>query len=113
MNIIGELMERMGIEQKELALAVGVSQPTISDWKRNKKDPKGENLEKVARFFGVSTQVIKGLDPLPGKHPPDDPSAPKTPEARFISFSVDNMPEDQRKRAVEMFNLMFSEFNDK
>lgn len=113
MNIVGELMERAGIEQKELAMAIGVSQPTISDWKRNKKDPKGENLEKVAQFFGVTTQVIKGLDPFPGVYNNTDSESPKTPEARLISAGVDSMSEDQRKRAVEMFNLMFSQFSGK
>jgi transcriptional regulator with XRE-family HTH domain len=69
MNIVKELMERKGIQQKELAMSVGVSQPTVSDWVRNRKDPKGENLEKVAAFFGVTTQVVRGLDPIPGSTP--------------------------------------------
>lgn len=62
-------MLRSGTLQKALALAIGVSQPTVSDWMRNKKDPKGENLEKVAKFFNVTPQVIRGLDPLPGDAP--------------------------------------------
>ena len=69
MNVVNELMQRAGVEQKELAAAVGVSQPTVSDWKRNKKDPKGENLDRVAEFFGVTPQVVKGLDPIPGAAP--------------------------------------------
>ena len=76
MNTVNELMIRMGIEQKELAAAIGVSQPTVSDWKRNNKDPKGDNLKKVADFFGVTPQVVKGLDPIPGTAPgPSDDDA--------------------------------------
>ena len=64
MNVIKELMLRKNVQQKELAIAIGVSQPTISDWVRGAKKPAGENITKLADFFEVSEDVIKGLDPL-------------------------------------------------
>lgn len=64
MNVIKELMLRKNVQQKELALAIGVSQPTISDWVRGAKKPAGDNITKLADFFEVSEDVIKGLDPL-------------------------------------------------
>ena len=39
MNIVKELRKKKGIQQKELALAVGVAQPTVSEWELNKKEP--------------------------------------------------------------------------
>ena len=65
MNTIGELLKRNGIQQKELAIAIGVSQPTVSDWVRNRKDPTEENVRKLARFFQISELVIKGIEKLP------------------------------------------------
>lgn len=65
MNVIKELLEQTGRQQKELVVATGVSQPTCSEWVRKKKDPSGERLEKVAEFFGVSWKVVKGLEPIP------------------------------------------------
>ena len=47
-----------GLSQKEVALAVGVSRPTVSDWANNKKDPRGENLSKLAKLFDVSWHDI-------------------------------------------------------
>lgn len=64
MNTVKELLDRKGVLQKEFAIDIGVSQPTVSDWIHNKKDPRGENLQKVADYFGVSTGVIKGVIPL-------------------------------------------------
>ena len=64
MNIIEELMKRKGIQQKELSIALQISQPTVSDWVNNKKSPKGENVTKLANYFEVSENVIRGLDPL-------------------------------------------------
>lgn len=67
MNRVKELRERAGISQKELALTLGVSQPTVSEWEKQKKDPSGERLAKLAEFFGVSEKVIKALDPRPAE----------------------------------------------
>ena len=60
MNIVRELRKKKGIRQKELALTLGVSQPTISDWEANKKDPSGDRLKKLAGYFGVDELVILG-----------------------------------------------------
>ena len=53
MNIIRELRKKKGIQQKELALEIGVSIPTVSEWETGKKDPSGERLRKLAKYFDV------------------------------------------------------------
>ena len=53
MNRVKELRKAKNIQQKELALAIGVSCPTVSEWERQKKDPSGERLQKLAEFFSV------------------------------------------------------------
>lgn len=83
MNVIKELMLRKNVQQKELAIAIGVSQPTISDWVRGAKKPAGDNITKLASFFQVSEDVIKGLDPL---------------QTNSVAVHIPNKPmSDQRK----------------
>lgn len=65
MNRVKELRARSGMQQKELALLVGVSKPTVSDWEHNKKNPAGENLKKLTEIFNVSTGVILGYEEVP------------------------------------------------
>lgn len=60
MNIVKELRKRAGIQQKELAIAIGVSRPTVSEWESGKKDPSGERLKKLAAFFQVDELVVLG-----------------------------------------------------
>lgn len=105
MNIIRELRKRAGIQQKELSIVIGVSQPTVSDWEANKKDPSGDRLKKLARFFNVDELTIlgKGVYDLSE----EQKLIPKTDEARIISAGIDKLPLADRKRALEMFNLMF------
>ena len=60
MNRVKELCIQKGIEQKELAILVGVSQPTVSDWFNNKKNPRGERLEKLSSVLDAPREVILG-----------------------------------------------------
>lgn len=71
MNRVKELRLRAGIQQKEIAMAIGVSRPTVSEWEHQKKDPSGERLKNLASFFGVSTAVVLCLSPVEDTQPID------------------------------------------
>ena len=64
-NRIKELRERSNMQQKELALAVGVTRPTISEWENNKKNPTSDRLEKLEEIFGLPKSVILGYEEIP------------------------------------------------
>ena len=66
MNRAKELRQMAGMQQKEVAVAIGVSRPTVSEWEHQKKDPSGNRLLKLAKLFNVSTGVILGIEPIPG-----------------------------------------------
>ena len=105
MNIVKELRKRAGIQQKELALIVGVAQPTVSEWELNKKDPSGDRLKKLAEYFDVDELVIlgKGIVDLSKQV-----EAPQTEEARIVSFGMDKLPKQQREQLLAMFRAYVS-----
>lgn len=110
MNIVKELRKKAGIQQKELALIVGVSQPTVSEWELNKKDPSGDRLRKLAEYFGVDELVILGKGVVDLTHNIDE--SPQTPEARIISGGVDRLPKEQREQALAVMRAMFAQYAD-
>lgn len=67
MNIVKELRVRAGMQQKQLALAVGVARPTVSEWEHQKKDPSGERLAKLAEVFNVDPGIILGYSETIGQ----------------------------------------------
>ena len=69
MNQVKELRLRSGMQQKEVAVAIGVSRPTVSEWEHQKKDPSGERLKKLSGLFNVSPAVVLALEPIPGSAP--------------------------------------------
>lgn len=124
MNIVKELRKKKGIQQKELALEIGVSRPTVSEWESNKKDPSGERLRKLAEYFGVDELVILGR----GIYMPEDPRIagksetdqiierlleqlgrqPKTVEARIVSGGMDKLPQKDREKILGVVRAMYA-----
>ena len=130
MNIVKELRRKKGIQQKELAIEIGVTQPTVSEWESNKKDPSGDRLKRLAEYFGVDELVILGRGAMPVNplFVPEDPKTcgkseteqiierllsqlgqqPKTPEARIVSGGMDRLPKEQREQILNVVRAMFS-----
>ena len=58
MNRVKELRIKAGMQQKELAIELGVQQPSVSRWEQQKADPTDENAVKMSEMFGVSVSYI-------------------------------------------------------
>jgi transcriptional regulator with XRE-family HTH domain len=44
--------------QAELAKALGVSQPTVSDWLKGKFSPNAKKLKAISEYTGLSVDVL-------------------------------------------------------
>ncbi len=60
MNNIKFAREAKGLSQKEIAIHLGVSGPTVSEWETGKKNPLGKNLMKLSDLLGVSVDYLLG-----------------------------------------------------
>lgn len=126
MNIVKELRKKKGVQQKELAIEIGVSRPTVSEWESNKKDPSGERLKRLAQYFEVDELVILGKSVVDLNNPQNLSEAeqikkmlleklgtpPKTDEAKIISKGIDRLPKAQREQALAVVKAMFSQYAD-
>ena len=83
---VRELREAKGIQQKELAIDLGVSQPTISDWESGRKVPSAKSTMKLADYFGVSVDFLLGRE--------DD--SRREDEKKPTPVSEDGLEKDQR-----------------
>lgn len=55
-----DLRQKNGYTQKFIALTLGVSGPTVSQWESGIKEPNRKNLEGLASLYGVSTDYLMG-----------------------------------------------------
>ncbi len=57
-----ELKKEFGLSNMKIDKAIGVGDTTICRWENGKSDIKSHELVKVAKFFGVSTDYLVGLE---------------------------------------------------
>lgn len=94
---VRELRESRGLQQKDLAIDLGVTQPTISGWESGIKVPSAKSTQKLADYFGVTTDYLLGRDDTQKMPTPVSESGPPLypPEYDSLSSSdkelVDNM----------------------
>ena len=88
---------------KEIADAIDVSPASISYWMSGKKYPSSDNIELLARYFGIQkSDLIEERD----RKKVD----PQSIEARIISVGVDKMTPENREKALNRMRVMFAEF---
>lgn len=69
MDLLGQRLKDLRAQkqlyQKELADRLGVARSTVAAWEAGTKRPEGRTLEKLADFFGVTTDYIFGRTDRP------------------------------------------------
>ena len=115
MNIIKELRRKAGIKQKELAIEIGVSIPTVSDWEANKKDPSGERLKKLAEYFGVDELTVLGRGTAAAQTEEDTEIIAmrerlrRDPSYRLLFDAADNARPEHLRAAAAMLKALEEE----
>jgi len=61
MNSIKQARINVGLSQKEVAITLGVSSPTVSEWEAGKKTPTVANIKALSKLYGVSADVLLDL----------------------------------------------------
>lgn len=59
-EIFERLMKEKGVTPYRVFKETGVSQSSLSDWKRGRSVPKIDKLKKIAAYFGVSVNYLMG-----------------------------------------------------
>lgn len=57
-----ELLTTAGLSQEDLAIAVGVTQPTVSRWESVNHIPKTDKLMLLSEVLGVTVQDLLNLN---------------------------------------------------
>ena len=59
---IKELRNERGLNQRELAREIKVSQPTVAAWENGENEPKAIYIYRLAEFFDVTADYLLGLE---------------------------------------------------
>ena len=64
MNNIKTAREQRGMSQKEMAITLGIAQPTISNWESGRINPSNKNLLQLSELLSFSTDYLLGKTPI-------------------------------------------------
>lgn len=105
MSNICNARNSVGLSQKQVALSIGVSYATVSEWESGKKFPAGKNLIKLAELFSCSTDYLLGKSDIPSLSYSETKKEP-TPRERLASEFVEllgEVPEDKLEKFKNLF----------
>ena len=100
-----QLCEQKGVSCNKAALEIGLSNATPTKWKKTGATPVGETLDKIAAYFGVSTDYLLGKE---NKKAPTETGERDILDEVDIAFYGDykELDEDERETVRDMVRLM-------
>ena len=75
-EIFAQLCKQHGVTPYKVSKETGVSQPTLSEWKKGTYTPKQDKLQKIADYFGVTLDYLMGNTHADEQTPPETQKAP-------------------------------------
>lgn len=92
-EIFEQLLQKYGVTAYKVSKETGITQSTLSDWKRGRSTPKTENMKKIADYFGVTVEYL-----MTGKNEPKEKDPELTArDERDIAKDLDRIMGEIRK----------------
>ncbi len=63
-NVLAQLRNSKGLNQREFAQLLGVSNGAVAMWETNKRQPDLETIKKIADFYEVTTDFLLGKETI-------------------------------------------------
>lgn len=64
-EIFQKLLDERHVTAYQVSKATGISTGSLTDWKKGRSHPKMDKLQKIADYFGVSIDYLRGNEKAP------------------------------------------------
>lgn len=61
-TVLAQLRKQKGLNQKDFAATLGVSNGAVAMWETNKRQPDLEMIKKIASYYNVTTDFLLGYE---------------------------------------------------
>ena len=105
-EIFAQLCKQHGVTPYKVSKETGVSQPTLSEWKKGTYTPKQDKLQKIADYFGVTLDYLMGNTHADEQTPPETQKAPtlNKKDERDIAKTLGQLKETLENEEGLMFD---------
>lgn len=101
---IKELRKKKDLNQDQLAEMASLNRVTVAKYESGKIEPGAQALARIADALEVSVDEIMGRE-KPDEEAPQE--APRTLEARIVSFGMDQLPKEERDKILSVLQAMY------
>ena len=99
-------LNERGVTAYKVSKETGVTQSTLSDWKRGRSTPKTDNMKKIADYFGVSIDYL-----MTGKESNDENTSTEKDYAKneterkllVLCRKANDVSEEEREDIINLF----------
>lgn len=102
-DIFCALCAKQGISPNKAAGEIGLSNSITTKWKKTGATPGGETLNKIAQYFGVSTDSLLGKENMPAPTGEQDPVS-QVDMAFYGDYQ--ELSEDDKETIRDMVRIM-------
>lgn len=107
---IFELLKEKKMSQKDFSEATGISQSSISDWKKKKTNPVSDKILIICEVLGVNPEELLSGTDNKGKrsNPAEYIVVDKSSELGQFVIGIQNMPKGKRDRLMGYYEALIT-----
>ena len=101
------LLDEKGLKNADVAMTTGISNMTLSDWKRGKSVPKSDKMRKIAEYLNVSVDyLMTGKDGAFTKEiaETDAKLLFMNKEIKEYALKLNNLPKEKQKIIMDLID---------
>ena len=106
-EIYQKLLDEKGLKNADVARATGISNMTLSDWKRGKSVPKSDKMRKIAEYLNVSVDyLMTGKDGVFTKEIAETDAKLLfiNKEIKEYALKLNNLPKEKQKIIMDLID---------
>ena len=106
-EVYQRLLDEKGLKNADVARATGISNMTLSDWKRGKSVPKSDKMRKIAEYLNVSVDyLMTGKDGVFTKEiaETDAKLLFMNKEIKEYALKLNNLPKEKQKIIMDLID---------
>ncbi|MBO8168170.1 MAG: helix-turn-helix transcriptional regulator [Thermoanaerobacteraceae bacterium] len=110
------LRQEKGLTQNELAERLKISRSALSLYELGKRQPDYETLQKIAKYFDVTTDYLLGLTDNPkgySDEPPSDMELEELLKHSNIKFNGEPLDEEDKQDIIEFLKVAWKTIRKK
>lgn len=109
-----KLLDEKGLKNADVARATGISNMTLSDWKRGKSEPKTKNMQKIADFLETTLSYLvtgEESNPIFEQSNADYDLSNIGNKLKEYVFKLSKLSDEEQESIMNLIDVMYEKYS--